>query len=765
MLKLKQTAMLTGLLFTLLFQISCSTNTPTTPSNTIDCSSDFNLPVLISSRNIDGNPTDGIGMLGAYFVNVETNPLSCELVPVRNASTIDSLEVIDITNFLSYVPCRDCIKISNIGFDEDNQIVMTIGIKHPFDIGDPLEPVTGKNRIDLHIFNIEGILILKGGTSGTKDFLNHNKIKLGGLANPSGYTGYLDPYLDNIMPTIANLHPYILHFDNYDDGNYMPGFFETGFSDVYHPSGNLVMAQGSDYDYRDYILDLEIGSTYQFLYAVGCSYGVSAFDYTERFLPEYRIPQFNKKAASEVFVTLANNQMLEGNTTATATVQVEVLDMNHGVNVGVDLPNMSHDSSVSRIMIEVPDIMTLPVIEDNPVEISGDPRDPTDPLFYEFTITNELDAALGIYTGLVTVEDSFPTGANTHPFLEQHDAAHGVPAGASAMDGLFDITKFVTYQTFEYEILPSMTFELLALMPNARAYSGAAVVGDIIYVIGGMQGVSSSAPKSDKIDAYDPVANTWDTSLTPMPTARAGMAVAAVGEKIYVIGGRLATGSTDVMEIYDTTLDTWETASTQLPGAYRHGMGCVAKGNVIYIAGGYNTGERELDLVFRYNTDLESWGALLPMASKRTRFAMTIKDDDIYVVGGDPVIGSTAEDVSKIEVFDTVATTWSYPVTYPSIADIAPDPYVGILSPCWENVGGNIVFAGGAYDMELLEEKVYVYDEVTETFFEVGELLLPRILFSSVSWNDAIFLFGGIALDDSDPPIAFLSPTAEKGVW
>ena len=767
MFRLKSAVIFTGISLAFMLLASCSTGVPTSPPDSTSYSSEYISPLLVSSRDMNGNPVDGTGILGAFFLHIETDPLSCELTPVRKAGITDSLEVIDITNFLSLVPCKDCINIRNIGMNDDEQIVMSIGIKHPFDIGNPLEPITGKNRIDLHVFNIEGIMVLKGGTSGTIEFADNKIIKPGTLANPSGYTSYLDTYLDNIMPTTANLHPYILHFDAYHNGNYMPGFFETGFSDVYHPTGNLVMAQGSDYSYKDYILDLELGYSYNYLFAVGCSYGVSAFDYTERFLPKYRIPQFNKKAASEVFVSVTNNQMLEGNTSGTANVQVKVLDMSHGVEVGDSLGQMSHDSSVSRIIVEVPDIMTLPIVEENPVEVGGDPRDPTDPLLYEFTITNELDAACGIYTGLVTVEDSFPTGTNTHPFLEQHDAAHSVPVGYSALTGLFDISKFATYQVFEYEILPSMTFELLALMPYPRSYSRAAVVGDIIYVIGGMIGVSPLNARSDRIDAYDPVANTWNTSLTPMPTARAGMAVAAVGEKIYVIGGLLDTGhgSTDVMEIYDTTAGTWETAPTPLPGPNRHGMGCVVKENIIYIAGGFNTAEQELNTGYRFDTALESWGALAPMVAKRNQFAMTIKDGFIYAVGGNPVVGPGSEDASKIEVFDTNLTTWSYPATVPSIADIAPDPYIGILGPCWENVSGNIVFAGGAYDTDLLEGKVYVYDEITETFFHVGQLLLPRLLFASASWDNHLFVFGGIALDDQVPPQLFLSPTAEKGNW
>jgi N-acetylneuraminic acid mutarotase len=280
-----------------------------------------------------------------------------------------------------------------------------------------------------------------------------------------------------------------------------------------------------------------------------------------------------------------------------------------------------------------------------------------------------------------------------------------------------------------------------------------------------MVGVAVTDPRSDKIDAYDTAANTWDTSLTPMPTARAGMAVAAVGDKIYVIGGLLQSGSgnTDIMEVYDTTLDSWSTPPTPLPGPKRHGMGCVSNGEFIYVVGGFNTGQTEMNIAYRYNTTLESWGALNPMVAERTQFAMTVKNDTVYVVGGDPVVGLGSTEAGMVEEYDIVGTTWSYPASGASVSDIAPDPYIGILAPCWENVNGQIVLAGGAYDVDLLENKVYIYSDTSGTFLHVGEVVLPRILFASASVGDSIYLFGGIALSDADPPIPYLTPTAEKG--
>ncbi|MBU1023054.1 hypothetical protein KKB99_02100, partial [bacterium] len=330
----------------MLISVSCSSGIPTSPLYDVNLLSTSNPSVFASTRDENGFPSEGEGLIGAFTINLATDPLSAEIVPIRKTNITDSLETLDITNFLTYHPCSDCVRIKSIGINIDNQLVMAIGIKHPFDIGDPLEPISGKNRIDLHVFNVEGILAIVGGTSGTRAFSPTEIVALDGLDNPSGYTAYLDPYLDSVLPTAATLHPYILHFDNYDDGNYIPGFYPSGFSDVFHPTGNLIMAQGSDYDFKDYILNIDIGANYQFLFAVGCTYGVSAFDYLERFIPVYRIPQFNKKAASEVFVNVTNNTMLEGSPAGTATVQVQVLDYNHGVGIGTAINKMNHDSSV-----------------------------------------------------------------------------------------------------------------------------------------------------------------------------------------------------------------------------------------------------------------------------------------------------------------------------------------------------------------------------------------------------------------------------------
>jgi N-acetylneuraminic acid mutarotase len=402
--------------------------------------------------------------------------------------------------------------------------------------------------------------------------------------------------------------------------------------------------------------------------------------------------------------------------------------------------------------------MSAPVELVDPTPLGGAPREPSDPLRYELTITNELGTSEGKYYGLVAVEDSFVPGQNTHPFLIGQDGAYRVPPQYSPLSALFQIDKFVTYQVFEYEIQPAMQFTQKALMPTPRWYARAAVVGDLIYVIGGIIVDPPGDTPTSAIEAYDPQANTWNTSLTPMLTARSGMAVAAVGQNIYVIGGQLGSpnGNTTVMEIYDTISNSWSTGNP-IPDPRRHGLDATVKDTIIYVAGGYNTQSKDQRTLYRYDTVNGGWGRLSDMVAVRSQFAMTIKGDNIYVVGGQPVTGSGSNLTPYIEVFDTVNTTWSQPNSLPKLD-------TPVLGPRWENVNGDIVLVGGAINATTLEHRVLLYDEVAEEFVEIGQLLIPRTSFASATWNGRIYLFGGLALSPDIPPVPFLTSSTEEGV-
>jgi N-acetylneuraminic acid mutarotase len=94
------------------------------------------------------------------------------------------------------------------------------------------------------------------------------------------------------------------------------------------------------------------------------------------------------------------------------------------------------------------------------------------------------------------------------------------------------------------------TWTTKASMPTRRtAFLAASAVNGIIYVIGGVSGLTTFS----RVEAYDPATDTW-TKRTSMPGARGFLATSAVTGKIYAIGGTLGGGwmGISTVEEYDT---------------------------------------------------------------------------------------------------------------------------------------------------------------------------------------------------------------------
>ena len=432
-----------------IFTFGCSNNNPATlkiqSSDPDFAFSSSHFGVGVSDYDKNGSAVAGQGSMGIFHANIDPGKLTGELISIRSSNSTDVIEILDITNFLQYAPCNYCAKILGISLNSNENLVVKIGIKHPFKVGDPLKPISGINRADLHVFNIEGIVVADG--SGSVDFpILGKSIGSVNLLNADGFTSYLDNSLDAFYPTAADVHPYVLHFDDYSSGNYDP-MNPMGFASVTNPppSGNLVMAMGSDYDVQDYVFDNST-TAFEFIFTVGCSYGISTMSMSHRFSPEYRVPQHLKKAASEVSIEITRNDLAAGSPTSDADIEVSVVDISHGVAVGTSLDEMLTASDVESVAIEIPGIIFANVVFSTPV--SGTGHDPTDPLIYQFTIQNEQNASSGTYDGLVKVLDTYSSGQNQALVLDGMDGIKRVLPIENPINGLFMIDEFATYQRF-----------------------------------------------------------------------------------------------------------------------------------------------------------------------------------------------------------------------------------------------------------------------------------------------------------------------------
>lgn len=90
-------------------------------------------------------------------------------------------------------------------------------------------------------------------------------------------------------------------------------------------------------------------------------------------------------------------------------------------------------------------------------------------------------------------------------------------------------------------------------MPTARAYMGTAVLGDHLYVIGGY----STNGYLELVERYNPATNTWQ-AMNPMNVRRANAGIGVLNDQIYVLGGQNNNGDhLQSVEVYDQATTKW----------------------------------------------------------------------------------------------------------------------------------------------------------------------------------------------------------------
>src|SRR5829696_6780997 len=165
--------------------------------------------------------------------------------------------------------------------------------------------------------------------------------------------------------------------------------------------------------------------------------------------------------------------------------------------------------------------------------------------------------------------------------------------------------------------------------------------------------------------------------LAPVPTERTEVTAAAVGRRIWVLGGYAPGGATlATAEVYDTAADTWA-RGPDLPVAVNHAMAATLDG-VLYVAGG-NDGTRPSTQLARLDGD--RWRTLAPLPQGRSAGGLVALDGRLYLVGGVTQGGLAAD----TQVYDPAADRWSPAPGLPT-----PREHLGAAA-----AGGRVYVVGG----------------------------------------------------------------------
>jgi N-acetylneuraminic acid mutarotase len=207
------------------------------------------------------------------------------------------------------------------------------------------------------------------------------------------------------------------------------------------------------------------------------------------------------------------------------------------------------------------------------------------------------------------------------------------------------------HNAFEYD--PAMDeWKELASMPSKRGAAAAAVVNGKIYVTGGVNslpgvtenGIHPARPHNvlATVEEYDPSTNTW-RAVRPLLLARNHHLAAGIGDKLYVIGGRVgsafissASNNVDLVEMYDPAADVW-TPRARMPTARSAIAGGVYNTHIV-VAGGEGQDQRFLaafKAVEAYDSALNRWQVLPSMPHQRHGLAGGVIGNRFYTASGD----------------------------------------------------------------------------------------------------------------------------------
>jgi N-acetylneuraminic acid mutarotase len=275
----------------------------------------------------------------------------------------------------------------------------------------------------------------------------------------------------------------------------------------------------------------------------------------------------------------------------------------------------------------------------------------------------------------------------------------------------------------------SGTWTPKASIPTPRCFAGSCELNGKIYVIGGSQTTSSSL---NVMEVYDPVTDTWDTTKTPMPTARAELCVAAVSGKIYAIGGATSHAGSPLgmVQEYDPQTDTWNTNKQPMPTA-RMGAAYGVLNNKIYVAGG-SPGPNHVssDILEIYDPATDKWTTGGNMLAARYSPQGTVLNDTFFVIGG--LIGSPWTGQSEVQKYDPITDHWKWGTSLRT----------GRVGHTADAVDGKIYVIGGDRQPPIIMN-VEEYDPQTKTWDIIDPTPGPMIIHTSNVYDNAIYVFSG----------------------
>lgn len=277
-----------------------------------------------------------------------------------------------------------------------------------------------------------------------------------------------------------------------------------------------------------------------------------------------------------------------------------------------------------------------------------------------------------------------------------------------------------------------------------------------IYVFGGYTDQDGVTQLDDSIDIFNTYSEAWDilSPQTTMTSARAFHSCVTIGDRIYLLGGEIASSvpndvtsvPTDVVEVFvlngpgaDKPLISRDTETTlKLPplSIPRSHFAAASIGDNIYIGGGLIKNTDTIDItnsveVLNPLSDTPAWSTATALPEPAKLFQLHNINNRLYAAGG---INSNEKPFDRILRLDG---DW--------LEDsVIPDARLNVRTIVDNNT---IYFFGGTLDGNAsIEGQIYTIND--KAWYPRKSPAQARVRYSHAQINNEIYFFGGIHAKD-----------------
>lgn len=299
-----------------------------------------------------------------------------------------------------------------------------------------------------------------------------------------------------------------------------------------------------------------------------------------------------------------------------------------------------------------------------------------------------------------------------------------------------------------------------ASMPVATAEVGVAALDGEVYVVGGTRQEADKPPAwaSTVNMAYDPARDTW-RARAPLPRALTHVGLAALGGKLYAVGGftnMVHTGPQSVAYAYDPKVDRW--AELPAPPEPRGSMAVVAVGGRLHVLGGRKSSElvklptppgapevlSGFGIAARHDVfdpATGRWSTAAPVpAPARDHVGVAVVDGRIHLFGGRTA--DLADNLARHDVYDPGTDQWTTAAPLPAARSAG----------AYTVLDGKILYAGGECkpggkpSSPNTYDSVTAYDPATDRWTELAPLPSARHAFGADTLGRSAYFAGGAVL-------------------